>query len=110
MTPISELTPLFEKEISRSTAVYCTLRVQTSTMFSGARYLLTSKDGASSSSPFSQWFRKYRKYILASLGAGLSLPLILALGLTLTTTTATGRKNKTILDSRLRASLTDEYI
>ena len=48
-----------------------------------------SHDGPSSSSPCAQWFRKYGKYILASLVAGLSLALILALGLMLSTTATT---------------------
>ena len=63
-------------------------------MFSGARYqscetnvTVTSNDSPPSSALCSQWFLKYRKYILASIVAGLSLAVILALGLTLTTTT-----------------------
>ena len=85
----------------------------TSTMVSGAIYPRSettvteiSLDGPSSSSPCAQWFRKYGKYILASLVAGLSLALILALGLTLTTlssaematanTTLLGRRKQTI--------------
>ena len=65
-----------------------------------------SQDGPASSSP--QWFGKYRKYILASLVAGLSLALILALGLMLSTsattpempttkTTTPGRRKKIVL-------------
>ena len=51
-----------------------------------------SQDVPSSSSACSQWFGKYRKYILVSLVAGLSLAVILALGLLLTTTP--GRRKK----------------
>ena len=66
-------------------------------MFNEARYQrfestvsLISQDGPSSSSLCSQWFLKYRKYILVSLVAGLSLAVILARGLALTTTTEKG--------------------
>jgi len=49
---------------------------------------MSSEASPSSSSPCGEWFGKYRKYILVSLGAGLILALILALGLTLTTDSA----------------------